>query len=252
MFLTILTGCANNFAKYYHSFSNTREGKEFYSGQPKLLHGGNQRNDFNRMIEDGYGLIGVSSFNSGSGPVQDAIAVARDNGAEVVIYYSKYTHTVSGNIPYTVQNPNQTITSHGSGDIYGYGGSATYNSTTTSTVPGGSTTYDIPYSIDRHDFLAAYWSKNKKIIFGTLVKDLPDDIKRQLERNRGAIVDIVVKNSPAFNADVLKGDIISKIDGQDISDAKDFLNRLKEKSGKDVEIEIIRNGAVKVIRLKLN
>ena len=255
--LTILPGCANNFAKYYHDgFSTVPGGRpeniEFYSGQPKLLRGGNPQDDFIRMIEDGYVRIGVSSFNSGRGPAEDAISVARDNGAEFVIYYSNFTHTVSGNIPYTVRNPNQTITSYGSGNIYGYGGSATYNSTTTTTVPGGSTTYDMPYSVDRHDFLAIYWSKNKRIRFGTLVKDLPDDIKRQLERNRGAIVDIVVKNSPAFNADVLKGDILTKMDGQEIFDANDFLNKLKTKSGEKVEIEIIRNGTVKVIQVKLN
>lgn len=256
-YLSILTGCANNFAKFYRDgFANAPGGRpeivEFYSGQPKLIQGGNPQEDTTRMIENGYVRVGVSSFNSGRGPADDAISVARDNGAEFVIYYSKYTHTVSGNIPYTVQNPNQTITSQGSGNIYGYGGSATYNSTTTTTVPGGSTTYDIPYSVDRRDYLATYWSKNNRILFGTLVKDLPNDIKRQLERNRGAIVDIVVKNSPAFNADVLKGDILTKIDDQEIYDAKDFMNKIKTKSGKKVVLEIIRNGNLKVIQVGLN
>jgi len=256
-YLSILTGCANNFSKFYRDgFANSPGGRpenvEFYSGKPKLMQGGNPQEDATRMIENGYVRVGVSSFNSGSGPADDAISVARNNGAEFVIYYSKYTRTVSGNIPYTVQNPNQTKTSYGSGNIYGSGGSATYNSTTTTTVPGGYTTYEIPYSVDRHDFLATYWSKNNRIRFGTLVKDLPDDIKQGLERNKGAIVDIVVKNSPAFNADVLKGDILTKMDGQEIFDAKDFLNKLKTKSGERVEIEIIRNGSLRVIQVKLN
>lgn len=255
--LTMLPGCANDFAKFYHDgFATVPGGRpeniEFYSGQPKLLRGGNPQADATRMIENGYVRIGVSSFNSGRGPAEDSISVARDKGAEFVIYYSRYTNTVSGNIPYTVQNPNQTITSHGSGNIYGSGASTRYESTTTTTMPGGYTTYDIPYSVDRHDFEATYWSKNTRIRFGALVKDLPDNIKQQLERNRGAFIEIVVKGSPAFNADVLKGDIITKMDGQDISDARDFLSRLKTKSGEKVEIEIIRNGNVKVVQVKLN
>ena len=101
LYISILTGCANNFSKFYRDgFANSPGGRpenvEFYSGKPKLMQGGNPQEDATRMIENGYVRVGVSSFNSSRGPADDAISVARDNGAEFVIYYSKYTHTVSG------------------------------------------------------------------------------------------------------------------------------------------------------------
>lgn len=239
IWLSGLAGCVNNFAKFYQdNFANEPDGRpenlEFYSGQPKLLQGANREEDRKRMIEYGYVPIGVSSFNAASAPVDDAIAVARDKGAEYIVFYAKRPLTTSGNTPYIFQHHAALL--KGSGRI----------------DDGATTIYDSPNSLDRPDFLVTYWSKNKRIRFGTLVKDLPEDMPQHLEGIKGAVVDIVIKDTPAFTADVRKGDIITRIDGQEIIGAKDFIKKLKTMNREQVDLEILRNGKSKLIQVKLN
>lgn len=252
----LMSGCSNGFAKYYHSdidAGNRPSNIEFYTGEPKAIKGTTIDADSKNMLENSFVRVGHSFYNGPRGSVDDAKTVAKDVGAEFLIYYSKFSHTVSGSIPFTVQNPNQTITSYGSGTVYGSaGGLASYNSTTTTVLPGGTTTQDIPYSVDRFDFQASYWAKKTKHILGAYVKDLPDDLKRQLERNKGAIITIVVKGAPAYEANILPGDVVTKIDGEEVADFKDMLEKTKIRSGKTVAFEVIRSGATKLVQVKLN
>jgi membrane-associated protease RseP (regulator of RpoE activity) len=252
----LMAGCTNGFAKFYHSdidAANRPPNIEFYSGEPKAFNGTIIEADNKNMLENSYVRIGYSSYNGTRGSVDDAKVVARDIGAEFLIYYSKFSHTISGSMPFTVQNPNQTVTSYGTGTVYGSGGGyAAYNSTTTTVVPGGTTTQDIPYSVDRFDFQASYWAKKTKHMIGIYAKDLSDDLKRQLERNKGVVVNIVVKGTPAYEANILPGDVIIKIDGEEVADFKDLAAKSKIRTGKTVDIEIIRNGIVKPVQVKFN
>ena len=54
------------------------------------------------------------------------------------------------------------------------------------------------------------------------VNDLTDDLRKQLGSNRGVVVNVVVKGSPAFNADIMRGDIITQINKEIVSDVQRF------------------------------
>ncbi len=47
------------------------------------------------MMEDGYFMVGYSSFNGGNVDINGSLTQAKRVHASVVIVYSKYTNTVS-------------------------------------------------------------------------------------------------------------------------------------------------------------
>jgi len=264
-----LQGCCNQYSTFYHdNLVGVPGGRtayvEFYTGEPKAINGTTPEIDNKNMFENGNMLLGYSSFDGPKGPVEDAVRVAKDKGAEFLIYYANYINSVSGSYTYSMQNPNQTIISNSSGNInsngavYGNGGSLNYygntryNGTTSTVIPGGYTSYNIPYTINRYNYLATYWAKIPVIHFGVASKDLPDDVKHELQRNKGAIVTMVVKNSPAFNANILTGDILLKFNGKDIVDTADLSSNIKNYYGKNVRIEYLRGSETREIDILLN
>ena len=56
------------------------------------------------------------------------------------------------------------------------------------------------------------------------------------------MVRLVVDGTPAFNADVLVGDVITAIDGIAVSTAQIGREYLRERRGKSVFLSIVRRG----------
>jgi S1-C subfamily serine protease len=60
----------------------------------------------------------------------------------------------------------------------------------------------------------------------------------------GAVVNEVIADSPAENAGIKAGDVITKVNGQPISDASDLRNKIGLMPiGSELRITLIRNGA---------
>ena len=228
---------------------------------PKLfLHSNDVQADAKRLREEGYVYIGGSSFY---GPANrsnqgHAIEQAKKVGAAVVLFKSEYMDTHSGVVPYTVANPPTVSTANTSGTInaYGSGGyaSGNYNSTGTITTPGGYSTYAIPYSVNRNTFFASYWGQldTNKIHLGVFPAPLSDEQRRALERNTGVVIAIVVRNTPAFRANILEGDVVLKLNGADVIDPKSFLADLNQLSGQSITLDILRGGQPRSIKVTLN
>jgi hypothetical protein len=261
-----LGGCVNGFEKYYSPAPGSEKipslpTVEKPPEEPRIYpHSGDLKADFKGMAENGYILIGTSSFVGPSSQVKKGQAVAEGKrvGAAVVLVHSAHWDTLSGSMPYTVQNPTQyaTVNTTGSMNAYGTGGYATgtYNSMSTIAMPGGSTTYNIPYNIPRDEFFASYWAKQDptKMRLGIRYLPLPDDVRNRLQRNTGVFVPIVVQGTPAFRANILEGDVIVKVNGQDVIDTPGFEKQLTAFAGKTVEFSIIRGTEPKDIKVTLN
>jgi membrane-associated protease RseP (regulator of RpoE activity) len=251
----LLLGCANNFSKFYYDKTGGIDLSKspnviLSNDDPKILRGGNPEIDGQNMLEQGYALVGYSSFNSKNVNENQAILQAKQVYASVVILYSKYTHTVSGSIPLTLPTTH-TSTTDVVGNTYGPGGVNTFSGTATTTTYGSQTTY-IPYSVDRYDFLATYWIKRKPPVLGVIPNDLNQETRQKIGSNKGVIVRAVVKNSPAFRADILKDDIIRKIEDMEVFDARSFLEAVAKYQGRTVNIIILRNGQEINKEIKLN
>ena len=70
--------------------------------------------------------------------------------------------------------------------------------------------------------------------------------------DRGLRADLVVEGKPADRAGMKKGDIITAINGHEVEDVYDYMNRLsKIKPGQTITVEIIRDDKKKVLMVQL-
>ena len=242
--LLLLTACANPYSQFYNDQLGGRSLGEFpitdrYEGEPQLYSTSDQDRDGQSLREKGYVLIGSSSFNSGAVDPQQAIRHAKKVGAALVLIQSQYTTTV-------------TVTSQHPGSIHGSGGYGSYSGTSTTTLPGESATHQIPYSVDLYDNDATFWAKSKPHSLGVHANDLTDDMRREIGSNRGVVVTVVVKGSPAFNADIMSGDIITKINDEVIPDAREFDAIVSRYAGQKVVLHTYREGREREVPLRLN
>lgn len=250
--LFIFSSCANPYSNFYTDRTGGVDILEnpniiVPTDKPNLIQGSNIKNDGMRMLENGYLLIGESSFNAGNVNQNMAIEHAKKVHADTVIVYSQYTNTLSGSMPLTVPN---TQTSYHSGNIYGSGGGfANYSGS--STTYGTSTTY-MPYHVRRYDYYATFWIKAKPPSLGINFDNLTDELRRKIESNKGVYIIAVVKDSPAFNADLLNGDVIRKFNNIEVTNISHFANLIAENKGQQIELEIFRNGKTIVKQIQLN
>jgi len=211
------------------------------SDEPKLILGEDSKKDTISMMEDGYVMLGYSSFiapNNGASRERKAIMKGEDVHASVILLYSNYADTINKVVP--LYSP-----SYISGDVTdNYGNSATFSGS------GGSMSY-VPVPVNRNNYLATFWIKTKTIL-GLFVRDLTEDEHRQIKTNKGVSVIAVVKKSPAFYADIFKGDVILKLNGDNIFERADFLAKLKDHTGQTITLDILRDGKSITKEVKTN
>lgn len=257
-FLLVSIGCKNPFTDFYQDRTG---GLDLVAtgaiakptGDPVIYGGDDPEGDYLRMREDGYGLLGFSSFNSGGNVDKDAaIAQGRKVGASIIrLYPPKHTGTRSGAMPMMMPN-NTTTYSSGSATAYGPGGTMNVYGTGTSTTYGTQVVV-VPYRVSRYDYMATYWAKDiRPIIFGVEFQELTPEERSQIGSNKGARVHVVMKGSPAFRADIMRGDIIKKIGETEIIDVDQARKTTRQYEGKTVSVELIRAGNPKTIQVEMN
>lgn len=246
-----ITGCASGYKEYYKSAPKEtldmavarRSGSP--PAMPAVEHAnslGNAQDLVKAYIKRSYLLIGWSTFNSGRVESEEAaIQQGRDILADLVLIFNpKYSGSVTSTVPISVPTTTTTYSS-GSATVYGSGGkSATAYGSGTSTTYGTTTNY-VPFTIDKYDYGALYFVKMRPT-FGAVTRELSDSERQALQSNKGAVIDIVINDSPAFNADLLVGDVIVSVDGVMVSNTKAFYDLLKERSGKSVSLVLLRQG----------
>jgi hypothetical protein len=188
--------------------------------------------------------IGYSSFTSGhNASEEDAVKEGSAVGADLVVVMSpKYAGSVTTSIPITTPT-SQTAYTTGTATVYGSnGGSATAYGNATTTTYGSRTTY-IPMTINRQAFGAIYFVK-RKYSFGASWRELTNDERQQIQSNSGLYITGIVDDSPAFNANVLVGDIILTINGRSIGSQEQAVKTFSALKGQTVELSIERGGHV--------
>ena len=265
--LLVLFGCAaNGFEKYYSPQPGSEAAQtdpriEHSTGEPKIYtYSDDPKSDLLRAAENGYLMIGTSSFYGPPATMTRAqlVAEAKKVGASMVLIHSQYKDTISGTVPYTVANPPQisTVNTSGTVNAYGSGGYATGNYSGQSTImsPGGTSIYNIPYSVSRNDVVATFWvhQNPSTIRLGINYGPLPDALRAKLQRNTGVIALVIIHGTPAFNANILRDDVILKIGGEDVIDPAGFNAQLMKFAGQKVDIELLRGDTPKTVTVTLN
>ena len=238
-----LTGCANGFEKHYHpappaGFVAAASSLDPPPPKPAVyVVSADIRADAKRLARDGYVFIGESSFVDLADRSREAQAVMQGKkvGASVVLFKAAHFDTRSDEIPYTVAS----ATAPGAG---------------ASPLPGGYSTFATQHSLDRDTFYASYWAKRdpSKIQLGLNYGPLSDALRQRLERDTGVQVEIVVRGTPAFNANFFEGDILLKMNGKDITDVSSLSSDLMQRGGQVVTFDLLRGDEHRTIAVLLN
>jgi len=252
----MFAACATDpFSKYYTDrtggFNLTTSARVILpTSDPKIFQGSNPDSDLVRLMEDGYSLVGYSSWNGGTIGNGGAIKRAKEIHASVIVIYSKYRGTLEGSIPLVLPNT-QTSTTSMNGTVFGSGGNSSFFGTATTTT-SGSSTINIPYSQQRFDYFVSYWIKLKSPILGTILRPLSPELRAKIQSNKGALVIGVVKGSPAFEADIVPGDILKSIGDVDIIEVADYRRALGKYAGQIAVITVFRGGGDVTKNIQLN
>lgn len=244
-----LSGCFvfNDYAEFYESsqdYADTvkRRSNPATNNPHVIKVYQNQLNDefYRNLLKKGYYPIGQSSFNAGAGRSdQDAIEQAKKVMADLVVIMNPvYTNTIQSQMPITTPTTTTTYSS-GNATVYGSGGvSNIYGSGTTTTY--GTRTTMIPIVTHRMDYLALFYIKINSV-FGAFLREIDDKTKKFFNTNYGLMIDILVEDSPAYDAGILPGDIIHSINEIPVNEANSS-KIFEENMGKVIVLKISRDG----------
>ena len=74
---------------------------------------------------------------------------------------------------------------------------------------------------------------------------------QSLGTSKAIVVLYVIRNSPAFEADLLSDDIILTVAGRDISSSEKIRQVKLEFAGKTVPVEVVRGGTSKILQIAM-
>ena len=113
----------------------------------------------------------------------------------------------------------------------------------------------VPHDVDYYEYDVSYWAKLiAPPILGVQCVDLIAQELRDMRVTHGIKVIACYKGGPAWHAGLMSGDVILKIDLQEIRKVAQFAQMLELKAGQEVELTIDKNGekSVKKVQLNLN
>jgi hypothetical protein len=202
---------ANDWEKYYHPVGNISETIPSNIDPEVIQSCGDTQKDAEDLFRRGFVPIGFTSFNTANNKTQDALRLAKKLQARyiVICVNMSSSHTVS--VPLTLP---QTTTSVNNGNVsaFGAGGSVSGSYSGTTTTYGSQTTY-IPMTISRFNKGAMYFREIPRRGIGVYTRSLTNDEMIGLGTRHAIAVRFVRDGSPADKADLLPGDIITKING---------------------------------------
>lgn len=241
--MLLVSGCATNqFAENYKSTGTTNIPSYIPSSADiKVIEVQDIEKEAQPYFENGYLPIGTSSFvaRSGSQKLDNLKIHAKLVGAQIVLFNR---HSAGSNqvvIPLTTPTTttSQTRSNYSLNNYSGYYGSLNGNATTTTY---GSKTDYVPVTVNFTNYSATYLAKFYSRT-GIYPVELTNQDKLNIEQNTGFKVSLIVNESPAYYANVLPNDIITKINGVDVAGVKGFLEITNTAPNGLMKIELIRN-----------
>ena len=228
--LLIVSGCASGYSKFY---TQRADGEFIYNLEtlkenqtPVIVKTNDLWSEVERYLAKNFSVIGESHFNGTMESDENIISQAKDVKATLVVQTSGFVTTQLVSTPLFTPN--------------GIGG---LNATS------------INHQQMRYNQFAVFMAKTIKTPrFGAVGKDLTPDQKKQYGRNTGVLISFTVEGSPAFDANILPGDLLIAIDDIYIRNgehAKKLLDAIPESTDK-VSFKVIRNGTEKDIEVNLD
>lgn len=248
-----LTACASGYQKFYQPYADPRTLSEVQlltpGEQPMIFSSNDLDRDVKVAVSKGYRPVGHASFNGAMEDHKSLTQQAEAVGALLVLVKSKFAESRTITTPLFVPDSQTTYVS---GNVYGSGSFASYSGTATTY---GTSIIPITTTQQRFDQTAVFFVKTtSKAKFGLMTTDLTQEQRIHLERNTGAVVDVVREDSPAFVANILPGDVIIEIAGiaiQNKEHASEVMRSTNPIDGR-CTIKVIRNSTERAIEVLLN
>lgn len=240
MCILLLSGCANNFKRFYISANNPspKEPCQEIDIQQADL---SQPNVLERMFQRGYYLVGYSSYNGPAGSLDQIRTVAKEVQACAVLFSAHYTHTERGVAMVPQYMPGSTYTAGGYGVYSGPGVRGAYVAAAQAQTPGYFYSQPVPWSVRMGDHVAVFFAKMPQAILGIWPARPTDQMKK--DGVTGALVRAVRDGSPADKGGIVPGDVVVSIDGVPIAgDDKATEQAIRERSGRTVDLLVYRDG----------
>lgn len=255
--LGLLMACSNPFRESYESTLERwpyGEASQLLpaDAEPKIVTSDNMRQDAQRLMEDGYLLLGRSRFRGSEIDPRIALDQAKEVGASIVVVAADYAQSVTEAVPMTEWIPDRDIyTTERTYIESGPDAGTVIETDVLHTIEGEHRTIYVPQTTDYYDYAATFWGKSKPPIFGVLVGAMDDAERQRLQSNHGVRVKTVIRNSPAFAADILRNDIIFSFAGQTVSDPRQFFDLVMAHQGETIAVQLDRNGERKTFHIQL-
>lgn len=250
----LISGCASSGYKDFYKSSYNESTDEYKSKnphleflknneEPKVYTTDNFERDVYSLRTKQYIPIGQSDFNGEMEDEKAIIEQAKRVGAKIVLYGSKYTNTQTNSGVLMLPKTNYSTT-----NIYGNVGGTMYSGTAYTQSSG---TQMVPYSNTqrRYDQTGVFFVKDtNNYKFGIYASQISRE-KRIEIGSFGVNVDVVIENTPAYNSDLLRGDIIIGVNDNTLNDYNSFLKGIKEciTNKMSCHLKVNRNGEEKNI-----
>jgi hypothetical protein len=211
---------------------------------PELYRGGtDDQADTRALLENGYVPMGASGFHGGAANASQAVAQGKRIGATLVVLYGESSGAAPGGLlaplPFHPRLPGGAAESGGQG---AQGASPAAGQAAIGSLP--------PPPKGEHT--ATYWAKLRPPVLGVYSRPLDDQEKTRMMRNDGMVVVEVANGSPAAAARIQEGDVIIAIDGKAILDTAAVPAFLNSIAGRQVRIDLLRNGTPLAVTAQLN
>jgi hypothetical protein len=240
-FSAFVSGCANGYQQFYQPIPQASNRIAKSTSAPSIRTStGDATKDMDALYVEGFSPVGYASFNGPMANIRGALIQAKKVGATYVVASRQYTNTVSGALPIVTPTTNTSYSS-GTVNAYGSGGFATGNYSGTTTSYGSQTTY-VPYSIARFDQAAVFYAPMTRTGFGALIRPLTNEEARSIGTAKAGYLRAVRRGSPAFEADVLPGDILRSVNGTDLIDLAHYRDYFRTDGPN--HIVVIRGGQI--------
>ncbi len=208
---------------------------------------GNLWDDTLRMWERGYALMGYSSFNGQLRDPAKVLKFAKKLKARYVVTSAGQVSEANGVAPLTLPTSINSRTFGNMSTANNYGSTTTGTFDATTMTIGSQTTY-IPFAIRRADQVAAFFNLVERKGSGVYGRELTNAERALLGTNHAMVVLAVREGSPAFNSDIVPGDILMTVNEAPFSVVA-WNAATHATPAKTVRVELRRRGTISKIAM---
>lgn len=202
----------------------------------KIYAGMSKEKDNIRMLEDGYDLMGISSFQGPFVEPNQALKHAQAIEADAVLVYDRKINEMTRSARLR-QIHDELKKSKGEKN----------------TVIEVSEA-DLKDKNSKFEFYATYWAKLPLPILGLHVIKLStkNSDTKEIQQEKGLKVIAVIKDSPAFKVGIQKGDVVLALNDDNTDSPEEFSKSVFKQQGNKVKIKYTRDDEEKEVVTELN